>query len=194
MKSSFASQVNPEGLCAEMSHHSIAEVVEPVIVVGVAGQWMLCPVVITVDVVPQEWNDMKRPMHPVHAEGHKVVVGHEAKRTLMKRCDHTCRSWVVPRNGIVEPHVKCELAQQGQAVVEEDGLQLFHVAAAEILLLLERMLTRWLGTKSWEGEEHSLQVRVVEPGHGGLWAQGTYHGLIEKKGTFIGFRPYERIL
>ena len=154
-----------------MPHDGVAKVVQPVVIVGVAGQRVLGPVVVRVDLVPQEGHHVKRSMHPVHAEGHEVVVRHKAQGALLKRCHHLGLWRIVAWNGVVEAHVESKLAEQSQAVVEQDCLQLLHVPATEVFLLLERMLFGRLGAKAREGEEHSLQVGVVEPRHGGLGAK-----------------------
>ena len=82
------------------------------VVVGVPGQGVLGPVVVGVDLLPKEWNHMKSSMHPVHAEGHEVVIGYKTKHTLMKGC-HVASRGVVPGNGIIETHVESQLAEQG---------------------------------------------------------------------------------
>ena len=105
--------VKPKGLRAKVPHHGIAEVVQPVVVVGVAGQGVLSPVVVRVDLVPKERNHMKSSMHPVHAEGHEVVVGHQSKHPLMKGCHDAGRCWVVAGDCKVETQVEGKLTEQG---------------------------------------------------------------------------------
>ena len=96
-----------EGLRTEMTHHGIAEVVQPVVVVGVAGQGVLGPVVVGVDLLPKEW----KLVHPVHAEGQEVVIGYKTKHRLMKGC-HVASRGVVAGSGIIETHIESELAEQ----------------------------------------------------------------------------------
>lgn len=54
---------------------------------------------------------------------------------------------------------------QTAPVMVDDRLQFLHVAATQILLVLQSVFSRRLRAELWEAEEDGFQVGVVDPGH-----------------------------
>lgn len=96
-------------LCTKVPNHRIAQVIQPVIIIRVAGQGMLGPVVVGVDLLPEPWHHMQGPVHPIHPEGHQVVVGHQPHSAFPQRRGHRAGR-VVAGDGVVQPHIEGKLA------------------------------------------------------------------------------------
>mmetsp|Transcript_47550 Transcript_47550/g.153147 ORF Transcript_47550/g.153147 Transcript_47550/m.153147 type:complete len:313 (+) Transcript_47550:335-1273(+) len=153
-----------QDLRGNLAHDGVAEVVEPVVLVRVAGERMPRPVVNHVDAPPEKRHDVERAVGPVHAKGEEVVVGHKTGQPDRNRCASQPRveGGVEARHSVVQCQDERELREERHAVVVDEGGELLAVATAQIALRLECVLARRLRPPRRTGEEDGLEVCIVD--------------------------------
>eukprot|EP01043_Picozoa_sp_COSAG02_P022182 COSAG02_NODE_1145_length_14241_cov_3.363951_7_plen_170_part_00 len=103
----YAEQVRePESLSVQrdqdlrehVAHDRVSEIVEPVIFVGIAREWVFRPVMDRVDFLPQIRDVVQRAVAPVHAERHDVVIQDQPQEAFLyglRRLSIGKRRWIL---------------------------------------------------------------------------------------------------